>query len=465
MKTRLILALIVLVVGAFLPMSSASTWTSGEQIAGAPPAQPRSDELVDARRAAGEAGSQVGFLTQGTTQLKDGTVELQGGLGQLAEDTATAQQGAQELSNGMNALSGGLAEIGSGANQVADGVGAAVDTVVGFEAIKGQIIGSIDRAVREMEGNNDPEIADTREALLNLRGQVEVAQLPEDIVTQLNQLRDGSRDIANQLATPGYDFYDGMYLATRGSMDLSAGLTQLRDGTVAARDGSQELADGAEQVNTMATNTDTKIEQVSRAIPGSTEREDDTGAVTSMLSPLVAMLIAAVVALGGMALACAAYFLGRAQWWIIGAGTGFLTVIGLILLMVLGAGLSPVAMLIFTLALALGALASAGLTWVLLSLFGLLPGVGISAAFLALQAGVVGWTWRTATTGEVARAWEIISGAMPLHWTTTTMSAAGNGGSAQAMWIGLALSVTIVAIGASAFLRRSQGTGAQPANP
>ncbi|WP_018297944.1 hypothetical protein [Corynebacterium lubricantis] len=473
MKLRLIAAVIVLIVGAFLPMSPATTWSSGEQVTGAPAATPGPDSLIDARRATGEAGAQTGFLTQGTTQLKDGSVALRDGLDELAGGADTAQQGAQELSNGMNALSGGLAELGSGANQVADGVGTAVNAVVGFEAIKGQVIGAIDRAVADTEGVQDPEVQAARQSLTDLRGQVEVAQLPEDIVTQLNQLRDGSRELANQLATPGYPFFDGMYQATTGSTELANGLAQLRDGVTTARDGSQELADGATQVDTIATNTGDKIDTVRRAIPGPTPQAagaaettaaaEEEEAVTSALSPLVAMLIAALMVLGGLALALAAYAAPGSRWSIAGFGAAFLTVIGLILVMVLGAGLTPVAMLLFAAALFTAVAAATGVTWLVLNVFGPRIGAGIAAAFAAIQVGVVGWVWKTASVGTVAAAWEHVAAFMPLHWTTTVVSAAGNHGNQQAMWIALALSVVLAVLGVEALRSREAAPAVQPA--
>ncbi|MHA2787854.1 hypothetical protein ACXZ66_01720 [Corynebacterium sp. S7] len=457
MKIRFALALIILVIGAFLPMSPASTWSAGEQIAGAPPTQPGPDELVDARRAAGEAGAQVGFFTQGTSQLKDGTEQLRDGVQTLADGTDTAQSGATELSNGMNALSGGLAELGSGANQIADGVESAVNTVVTFEAVKGQVIVAIDEALKSTEGTKDPEVKKARDTLSNLRGQVEMAKLPQDMETQLTQLRDGSREIANQLGTPGYAFYDGVYAATTGSMDLASGLTELRDGTFTARDGAQELYDGAVQVDTMADNTGNKIDAVQRAIPAPTPTaasdSANASAPTSALSPLVALLIGALMVLGGVAVALAAFVAPHRKWSIVGFGTAFLAVIGLILVMVLGVGLSPVAMLLLTLALALGAIASTGLTWILLCAFGLRAGAIISAAFTAVQVGVVGWVWRTAAVGPVAMVWEKIASALPLHWTTTALSAAGNGGSTQAMWIGIVLSAVLALVGVVALWR------------
>lgn len=460
MKTRLVLALVILAIGAFMPLSPATTWNTGEEVQGAPAiaGTASSNALVDARRAAGEAGSQAGFLTNGTGQLKDGAEELKDGMTELADGAETAHSGAESLAGGLSELNAGMGQLGSGATQVADGVGTAVDTVVGFEAVKGQIIATIDRTLEETKDSTDPAIVDTRATLQDLRGQVETAELPADIVSQLNQLRDGSREISNQLTTPGYAFYDGMNTAASGASELSSGMTELRDGTATARDGSQELYDGASQVDTIAGNTKSKIQDVQTAIPGPSPQEQAAAApgeevAPSALSPLVAMLIAALMLLGGFALALAAYVVDGSRWAIVGGGTAFLTVVGLVLVMVLGTGLSPVAMIAITAGLALGALASAGLTWILLAAVGPRIGAGVAALLAAVQAGVVGWVWNSATTGAVGTAWQIAASAMPAHWTTTTLSAAGNAGSAQALWISLALAAALAVLGSVAVTR------------
>ncbi|SES06127.1 hypothetical protein [Corynebacterium cystitidis] len=458
MKTRLLLALVILVIGAFVPMSPAETWTTGDEPMGAPATYAGPDNLVDARRAAGEAHSQAGFLTNGTTQLKEGSEDLKDGMQELADGAETARSGAESLAGGMNELNAGMGQLGGGANQVADGVSTAVDTVVGFEAVKGQILGTIDRTLEETEGATDPDIVDARNALSDLRGQVETAQLPEDIVDQLNQLRDGSREISNQLTTPGFAFYDGMSSATSGATDLSNGMTELRDGANTARDGSQDLFDGASQVDTMAGNTKTKIEDIQGAIPGPTPQQQQAMAgpdkvTASALSPLVAMLIAALMVLGGLALALAAFVVDGSRRAIIGFGTAFLTVVGLVLVMVLGVGLSPLAMLMIGAGLVLGVLASAGLSWMLLAACGPRGGATVAALFAAVQVGGVGWLWKSASVASVSGAWKVAVGLMPLHWTTTTLSSSGNVGSSRALWISLALATALAVLGVVAMAR------------
>lgn len=467
MKTRLLLAMVLLVLGAFLPMNPADTWTASEEVLGAPATAASPDNLVDARRAAGEAKSQAGFLTNGTSQLKDGSEDLKDGMGDLADGAETARSGAESLAGGMNELNNGMGELGNGAGQVADGVGTAVDTVVGFEAIKGQVLGAIDRTLEQTESSDDPDIEEARNALNELRGQVETAQLPEDIVEQLNQLRDGSREISNQLTTEGYAFYDGMNSATNGANDLSGGMTELRDGANTARDGAQELYDGASQIDTMAGNTEGKIEDIQSAIPGPTPQQQQAtagpGQVTvSALSPLVAMLIAALMIVGGLALGCAAFVAAGSRRAIVGYGAAFLTVIGLVLVMVLGVGLSPLAMLAIGAGLVVGVLASAGLTWMGLAAFGARAGVAAAAVFATVQVGIVGWVWKSASVASVGVAWNIVAGLLPLHWTTTTLSAAGNAGSTQALWISLMLAAALGILGVTAIARGRTRAAVEP---
>ena len=99
MKWRFCCAVLVLIVGVFLPLSPASTWTrSGDDTTGAPAVAPGQDGLVEARKAAGEASAQAGFLTQGTGQLVDGVSQLDTSSQELINAIAAAQTGSQELS-------------------------------------------------------------------------------------------------------------------------------------------------------------------------------------------------------------------------------------------------------------------------------------------------------------------------------------------------------------------------------
>ena len=139
---RLVCALLALVVGAFLPMSPASTWANAardSEVSGAPQVGP--DNLGDARRAAGEAGQQAKVLKEGAGQLAAGIGEAQGQTQQLIDALTAAQTGSQQLSDGMVQLQAGTGQLGAGATQLADSIGEVVGQVSGFEAVRGQVVG------------------------------------------------------------------------------------------------------------------------------------------------------------------------------------------------------------------------------------------------------------------------------------------------------------------------------------
>ncbi|MCT1684502.1 hypothetical protein M3A74_06720 [Corynebacterium appendicis] len=460
----LVAALLVLVAAAFAPMNPASTWVprGAENTSGAPAAYSGADNLGNARRAAGDASAQAGFLTQGTSKLKDGTEELRDGSTELADGVSAAKDGADELSQGMVEIQAGTGQLADGATRLADNVGGAVDQVVGFDAIRGQVLAAIDDTLEGTRGSNDPDVKDLRSQLEDLRTQVDTAELPEDWTNQLTELKDGSRELANQLSTPGYAYHDGIYSATNGAADLAEGLGDMNDRIGEAKDGVNELADGAAKVDDMATNTKDRIGDVQRALPaaapvagaasGSAGGAGGTGAtgeasISSSLPPLAAMLVSALAVLGGLAAALAAYGVTRSRWSILGLGTLLAAGAGTILVTILGTGLTPLAIALTGLALALGSLASAGITWILRDAFGELGGTAAAGIFALAQTGVVGWVWSHAATGDVDGIVRALSSAMPMHWSTSAISAAGNNGSTTAMWTGIGLSVLPAVLG------------------
>lgn len=446
---RLVCALLALVVGAFLPMSPADTWANAardSEVSGAPQVGP--DNLGDARRAAGEAGQQAKVLKEGAGQLAAGIDEAQGQTQQLIDALTAAQSGSQELADGMVQLQAGTGQLGAGATQLADSIGEVVGQVSGFEAVRGQVVAAIDRAMEELKDAKDPEAVQARESLKGLREQAETAQLPPDVVAKMNQLRDGSRDLANQLAVPGYGFHDGIYTATNGSAELARGLAQLQAQTGEATGGIDELVAGVEKIDQMAGMNADKVAAVRAALPvpavASGGGDEPAGPT---LAPVAAMLLAAMAVLGGTALAGAAWFASRGRGWILGAGCMVVAAAGTILAGVIGSGFGVQEYALAFAGVLAGTLSSAGLASVLVRALG--PGAGLGAAgVVALaQTGFVGWVWRTATTAQVESVWASLSQAAPMHWATTAVSAAGNGGDYRGIVSALLLSALLAAAG------------------
>ncbi|MDK8798315.1 hypothetical protein QP994_10580 [Corynebacterium sp. MSK044] len=457
MKWNVVLAFVVFVVAAISPMNPAATWTSpnSDETTGAPATYAGPDQFVGARRAAGDAAAQASFLVQGTQKLVDGTDQLKDGSGELADGIKAARDGADQLSKGMVDLQNGTGALADGATRLADSVGGAVDQVVGFDAIRGQVLSAIDSTLRTTKNSRDPQVVDLRTQLEDLRRQVETAEIPQDMTTQLNELKDGSRELANQLSVPGYAYHDGIYTATNGARDLANGLNEMNNKVDDATGGIDELVDGASKIDDMATTTQDRISDVQRAMPAPAPVAAGSGTESegpsSALAPLAAMLVSALAVIAGIALALAAYAArGRNRWLTLGIGTAFITAAGLILVGILGTNLSPFALAVSGLALALVTLASAGFTWIVRSSFGRTGGTAVAGIFGLVQMAIVGWVWSTAATGNVDLVWRTASSALPMHWSTAAISAAGNQGSATAMWTGVALSAFLALLGAAA---------------
>lgn len=447
---RLVCALLALVVGAFLPMSPADTWANAardSEVSGAPQVGP--DNLGDARRAAGEAGQQAKVLKEGAGQLAAGIGEAQGQTQQLIDALTAAQSGSQELADGMVQLQAGTGQLGAGATQLADSIGEIVGQVLGFEAVRGQVVGAIDRSLEELKDAKSPEAVQARESLKGLREQAQTAQLPPDAVAQMNQLRDGSRELANQLAVPGYGFHDGIYTATNGSAELAAGLRELQAQTGQATGGIDELVAGVEKINQMAGLNADKVAAVRAALPVPTVAPGADGAepVGPTLAPVAAMLLAAMVVLGGTALAAALCLTTRTRRWVIAIGSLVLAAAGTILAGILGSGFGAAEYAIAFIGLLSGTLASVGLASLCLVALGTVAGLTVAGVLALVQTGLVGWVWRTATTAQVDSVWVAMSQAAPMHWASTVVSAAGNGGDYRGIVSALLLSAMVAAAG------------------
>ncbi|MGW4477132.1 YhgE/Pip family protein [Rhodococcus triatomae] len=181
--------------------------------------------LADAAAGAQQLNDGTGEALTGTTELAAGSVELSAGLGeahagsleladgtgQLAAGAAEAAAGSGELSDGLNQLVAGTDELGAGATQISE----VIDTVVG-------------------------PLADA----------IVAAGLSDDeILGQIQQLRDGARQIAYELSDPNADYRGGLESAAAGAAELNTGLGELSTGAGQLDAGANELASGLGQLD------------------------------------------------------------------------------------------------------------------------------------------------------------------------------------------------------------------------
>ncbi|AZA12299.1 hypothetical protein [Corynebacterium gerontici] len=403
-----------------------NTWnTTGEDL-GAPSGDV---DLSNLRRALGDANMEASLLKAGTSQLVSGTGKLKGGSEELSNKMQEARKGSQELAEGMVQIQAGTAQLGEGASKVAEGVDFAVKQIVGLEAARGQILTAIEDAQRDAEQSQDPKAAELKQRLEEFHRQVETAQIDAGTKAQLEELRSGSREVANQLNAPGYGYRDGIYSATKGSKDLASGLGQLSQGVEEAKGGITQLDDGAKQIDAMAQDTRNNLAAARKALPSiapGTPEAIDAG-ITKSLAPLLAFMVAA-----GVMLAAGAAKRDKMLSIVSVAG---LAVLGGVLVAILGVGTGPVEVLAAgVISAAAAAMALLGTT-LLVRLLGARIG-GICAVLgLVLQTAVVGWVWNSASTQGISKPQEVLSALMPLHYPTMALSAVGNGVSGASLWL------------------------------
>ncbi|MFC4603467.1 YhgE/Pip domain-containing protein [Rhodococcus kronopolitis] len=183
--------------------------------------------LDEAAAGARQLSDGTGEALDGVTQLSDGSVELSNGLheayagsgeladgtGQLAAGAGEASAGSAELADGMSQLVAGTDQLGAGATQISE----VIDTVV---------TPLLDAAL--------------------------AAGLPtgeEDIAGQLQQLRDGAKQLAHELSDPNAEYRGGLESAAAGSKELNTGLGELAAGANELNAGAQELNSGLGQLD------------------------------------------------------------------------------------------------------------------------------------------------------------------------------------------------------------------------
>lgn len=419
-------------------------WSAADEVTGAP-AVANSPELIDARRAAGEAGAQAGFLVSGVDELTSGTQELVDAAAPLQQGVGAAADGARQLHDGLIQLQAGTGQMGTGATEIADGVATAVEQVTGLMIVQQQIKAAMDQADRDLAASDLPEAEEIRGQLVNLRNQLDQMGLTVDMTDQLNDLRSGTRDLANQLAVPGYGYHDGIYTATNGAAELATGLEELESGVGEAIAGFTALDDGASRLDAMATLNQEKTSAIQRALPvpqveltasGTEER-------TSTLPPMYAFLIATLVMLAGAAIGWATL----RKWFLLAFVLLGITAMGGIILFTVSLGMSTTALAASVAVLLLATVAAAVITRVLVQVLGITGAVIVAVLGWTAQVAVVAHVWSVTAVSDIDSAWNVLASMMPLHYPTFALTSLGNSGSMVAVWLGIGVLAGLALIG------------------
>ncbi|WJY67564.1 YhgE/Pip family protein [Corynebacterium auris] len=199
----------------------------------------------------GRAVDGIGQLDNGATQLNDGAsqldngaTELNNGAGQLNDGAKRLEAGAHELSDGMVTLKDGTRQLGDGAAQIDGGVQQLTGTLIPLlERVQG-VVGQAGPIVDTLYAVGLTAQADQLAGTLS---KLDPANA-ENMVAQLNRLRDGTAELSWNLNSPEAPYLDGVNRLLDGSQQLADGSTELRSGTDQLLDGTVRLKDGTVQL-------------------------------------------------------------------------------------------------------------------------------------------------------------------------------------------------------------------------
>ena len=239
------------------------------------------NELGDGIRAAADGSQRLddgvgqlqdgaGRAVDGINQLDDGAHQLHDGTGQLVEGTTELTDGAGQLNDGAYQLKDGLFQLEDGTDQLADGarqIDEGVNKLTGMlipllESVQGGV-SQLRPAVDTLRSLGMHEQADKLDGIV---GQLDPAN-QQNVVSDLNRLRDGTGELYANLSDPNMPYRNGL---TR----LQDGASQLADGTDRLTEGVGRLTDGANQLHDGTTRL---TDGTSQLVDGGGQLEDGIG--------------------------------------------------------------------------------------------------------------------------------------------------------------------------------------------
>ena len=201
-------------------------------------------DLDDAEEKVDELTDGTTQLVDGSDQLYDGTVELQDGTSQLYDGSIELLDGTKALANGVLELQGGTADLVEGTLKLKEGSAALRD---GAYALK-----------------------DGTSQLATGAGTL------KDGTSQLASGAGSLKDGTSQLASGAGSLKDGTSQLASGAGDLKAGADQLSDGASSLSDGANTLnagitsyTNGASDLATGIAQLDAGLKQLQQSVAGS----------------------------------------------------------------------------------------------------------------------------------------------------------------------------------------------------
>ncbi len=184
-------------------------------------------------------------LHDGTGQLLAGTNELNSGVGELRDGSLRLQDGAHQLNDGLYQLEDGTDQLADGARQIDEGVNKLTGMLIPLlENVQGGV-GQLKPVVDTLRQFGLHAEADK---IAGIVGQLDPGN-PQNVVNDLNRLRNGTGELYANLADPNMPYRNGLNRLIDGSNQLADGTDQLADGTARLQDGAGRLNDGAVQLH------------------------------------------------------------------------------------------------------------------------------------------------------------------------------------------------------------------------
>ncbi|MCQ4625137.1 YhgE/Pip family protein [Corynebacterium sp. CCUG 69979] len=174
----------------------------------------------------GRAVDGINQLDDGATQLNDGTGELKEGVGELGDGAGRLKDGAYQLRDGLTQLEGGTDQLADGARQIDEGVNKLTDMLIPLlQNVQGGV-GQLKPIVDTLRTVGMNEQADKIDGIVK---QLD-PENPQNVVNDLNRLRDGTGELYANLSDPNMPYRDGLNRLIDGSNQLADGTDQLNGG-------------------------------------------------------------------------------------------------------------------------------------------------------------------------------------------------------------------------------------------
>ncbi|GAC57646.1 hypothetical protein GOHSU_22_01060 [Gordonia hirsuta DSM 44140 = NBRC 16056] len=217
-------------------------------------------KLADGLRTAADGSQQ---LADGTSTLASGVTEdLAPGVDRAREGSTKLAAGANTLSDGMLTLQSGTDTLGSGATELADGIE--------------RLTGAIPLAEVNQLLNQAQSVLPNASALSTV----------QELISGLERLQAGSREIATQLTDPNAQYRSGVDRLTDGAAQLKDGTAELAAGMVTLDAGVDRLSAGAVQLQEGAGQLATGLTAGAEAAPDFGGEEERMSLAALLSTPM-----------------------------------------------------------------------------------------------------------------------------------------------------------------------------------